>query len=694
MIVKNSGNHIISTLQHILPIIDTYTILDTGSTDNTISNIKNTLKGVDGSIFTEPFVDFSTSRNRSLDLSKGNCKYQIILDDTYQVNGINNLKKLLTRLDKPGFALRIKDGKSKNEYFSYRIIRTKDNIRYKYKVHELLDFGDKEIYTINDDHIFIYDEVSDYMETRTNSRILSDIKLLKEDLDIYKNDTRILCYLGILYHKLFKYDTSLSYLNKVIKNNDNKEWSHIAYSIIYSIYRIKNKPIENLLKNFLLISNDRADPYYYLAHYYFNNQRYEEACKLLKMAVKIKIPNSLFPVNLEIYNNEVWILLIECLYKLNHFSEVSKLLKLNHSRLRNNFRFINILSTLTNNKPESSLTLEKKIVVFCSKSFIKDWSPDHITKECSGSELILSSLAKSLVNHYRVFIFGNVIEGCYDGVEYYNYNKLLEFCNKYVIDYYISLRRVVDILYLPNIKNVYLWVQDTNISQEMYFQYHTQKFRKVLCLSDWHTNIIKNTYDIPNNYLNKTFNCINYDYFQKDIPKQPFRFIYSSHPSRGLVYLLKMMPKIKKLYPQTTLYIFSNKLDTYLQDIVDTLDYVIVSPRLNREKICEEYLKSDVWLYPTHFHETFCITAIEAQAAGCLCATIDIGSLGEVVGNRGVVVSGDIKEESIRDKLITKLDFVMKNKIIKERMIEKGKEYSKRFTIDKLSESWRKKYLN
>ena len=51
MIVKNSGDEIIPMLNAIKNYIDHWTILDTGSTDNTMDNIRNTLKDVPGNLY-------------------------------------------------------------------------------------------------------------------------------------------------------------------------------------------------------------------------------------------------------------------------------------------------------------------------------------------------------------------------------------------------------------------------------------------------------------------------------------------------------------------------------------------------------------------------------------------------------------------------------------------------------------------
>ena len=96
MIVKNSGQMLTDVLYNIKPYIDHWTILDTGSTDGTQSVILDVLSDVPGNLYEEPFIDFLTTRNRNLDLTQGRCKYTLILDDSYFLNGGQQLREYLS----------------------------------------------------------------------------------------------------------------------------------------------------------------------------------------------------------------------------------------------------------------------------------------------------------------------------------------------------------------------------------------------------------------------------------------------------------------------------------------------------------------------------------------------------------------------------------------------------------------------
>lgn len=669
MIVKNSGKQIINTLNSIKNIIDCYTILDTGSSDNTIQHIKDTLQTIPGHIFQEPFVDFSTTRNRSLDLSQKNCKYQLILDDTYELVGAESLITLLKQINTPGFAIKITNH-TNDVYYSYRIIRTSDNIRYKYKVHELLQFNNEkdDVFIINKDNIYIRDIVDPYMIQRTQHRIYQDLNFLQSDLLSYPNDPRIFCYLGIVYFILNDYKQSISYFEKCISNKNNKNYCFISYSYLYSIYKTKSDvDISSFLHDFKNTFPDRAEPLFFLSLNYYSNKQYKKTLRALKIASKINIPDTLFPIDTNIYTKEIPFLLCETLFLCKEYQKTSDLLEIYHKKFTNNFRIVNMIFNMTHSLPCKSITLEKEIIVFCIHHTHKSWSPNE------QPEHQIIHLSKKLSKNYRVFVFGNVQDGIYDGIEYFNHKHLLEFCNNYKIKTLIVTNDTNNLLYLPNIEGVILWLYQDITSH--YLQYHQTKLKKIICNTQYQIDKVKNQYNIPNYYLDTYIDTslIRDINFNDDISKIKHRFMYTGDTIHGLEYVLDMIPFIKDIFPDTTLYIFvKNKLSENLQNIIEHLDYVFCEAMLPYDKLYIEYQKSDVWFYPTSIPETSFDLILLSQLSKCLCVTSNLGILSEAVKNKGIILEGEIKDINVQHKMIQKIKFVLDNTIIKNNLISKA----------------------
>ena len=130
-----------------------------------------------GQLYQEPFINFRDSRNRCLDLSGKECKFVIMLDDTYKVEEKLRDFLITVRGDQfsDSFSLYIKSNDS--EYGSNRIIKSDSGLRYIYKLHEVITPKNNINVIIPMHHAFIFDYRSDYMEKRTMDRKKYDLKI-------------------------------------------------------------------------------------------------------------------------------------------------------------------------------------------------------------------------------------------------------------------------------------------------------------------------------------------------------------------------------------------------------------------------------------------------------------------------------------------------------------------------------------
>lgn len=71
MIVKNESRVIRRCLESVKGLIDFWTIVDTGSTDETKEIIRECLKGIPGKLHERPWVDFAQNRNEAMRLAEG-----------------------------------------------------------------------------------------------------------------------------------------------------------------------------------------------------------------------------------------------------------------------------------------------------------------------------------------------------------------------------------------------------------------------------------------------------------------------------------------------------------------------------------------------------------------------------------------------------------------------------------------------
>ena len=102
MIVRDEGKVIKRLLDSVAPFIDWYTIVDTGSEDNTKAIIKEVMDGhgIEGEIVDHEWFSFSDARNKAIQSMKGKADWGFIIDADEQLI-LDNLNKeeLLSFLD-------------------------------------------------------------------------------------------------------------------------------------------------------------------------------------------------------------------------------------------------------------------------------------------------------------------------------------------------------------------------------------------------------------------------------------------------------------------------------------------------------------------------------------------------------------------------------------------------------------------
>jgi glycosyltransferase involved in cell wall biosynthesis len=140
MIVKDESHIIHEVLQCTKDLIDTYCILDTGSTDNTIQIIKNffEIHEIPGEVHESPWKGFGESRSEALSLCDGKMDYIFMIDAddlvTYPPNFKAFLKNRLEELNPNALNINIKRGNI--DYQRTQMFKAGDGWKYVGALHE------------------------------------------------------------------------------------------------------------------------------------------------------------------------------------------------------------------------------------------------------------------------------------------------------------------------------------------------------------------------------------------------------------------------------------------------------------------------------------------------------------------------------------------------------------------------------
>ena len=334
---------------------------------------------------------------------------------------------------------------------------------------------------------------------------------------------------------------------------------------------------------------------------------------------------------------------------------------------------------------------DKSVVFFCSSAF-EEWGPESLIKGCGGSEEAIIQLSKRLVKRgFEVTVYNNCIkEGRFDGVDWVRFerfnprdifNVLISWRNNQFIDDRIATKKFIDMHDVPD---------------EAFYTDETTKDVKLFVKSHYHRSLFKNIESddkfviIPNGIDTAQFNRDN---------KVKNNLVWSSSYDRGLQNLLEMWPDIKKEVPDATLDVYYgfNLFDTtpwgskpegqkwkkYMLDMLGQ-DGVTHHGRVGTEEIAKAYNKADIWAYPTKFPEICCLTATKAMAAGAIPVSTDFAVLKERI--QGIMIEGDIEEQSVKDKFKSELISLMKDDKRKEEIRNKMDVSS--YDWEKIADRW------
>ena len=723
MIVKNAGEKFEEVLTRNLPIIDRWTILDTGSTDNTIDIIKKVLVGKKkGELFQEPFIDFGASRNRCLELAGDSCKYKLMLDDTYIIEG--ELRDFLevTRGDQFSDSFSLYITSDDVQYCSNRITKTTSNLKYIYKIHEVIQMENNVNVCVPINKARIFDIRADYMEKRTMNRKEYDLKLLFEMVEELPNDPRHLYYIGQTYNLIKKYELAFEYFMKRVEhpvegNLQEKLDACFEAGRLANFFLNKSwDECEKIYWRVFEMDKTRPEAMYFIGiHHYLEGSKFE-AYKYMKKAFEIGYPvHCQYSLKPTLSFHFVPKFLSELCYYYEDYETGEKCCKLfldtkimgdeyydTMKSWHDIFVILNRYNVKNMNtnpyKPENP-----SYFCFLADGGFNQWSGSTILKQgVGGSETYIIELAKYIQKSgkYNVIVFCNCEKSeFFEGVEYRHILEYFDFVREVSVEHCIISRysEYIPFSLKSNVQNVYFVAHDLTPTG-MIFPLE-DKFKKVFCLSEWHVEHFTSIFPQLKNITVPFYYGIDKELFDNNnTSKKPYKFIYSSFPHRGLLALLQMWPRIIKKYPSASLYIHCDVenqwvnenatehmklLKEVLYDMLKNIKYnIYYMGWTSKEKLAQSWKTADVWLYPCIFRETFCLTALEAAISKTLVVTNDLAALKNTVGDRGVVVpmEGELISEKWYDECLNKMFDVLDNREKREYYVNKNYEWAKNMT--------------
>lgn len=330
IMVKDEEKRILTTLKSIKNQVDGIVMLDTGSTDETISISKNFAleNNLPFHLKKKTFQDFSTTRNIMLKFAKKfDYTHLFLLDcnDELKCGSFQNFKScnddneekkckhdnLLRSLIQENSTYKIfllkqqwYTGSETINFYNIRLIQNNIDIEYKGSVHEYLDAG--SLPHLKTDNVLIFqDRVLDN-DGKTSNRWESDLKLLLRDIKKNPTCSRTCFYLAQTYECL-KDDsnTFIWYKNRTTMNGFLEE-KFLSFLKCAKYETDTDKKILWYLKS-LEIFQDRAEPFLEISRIYRSRDHFFIAYHFASIACSLEFPkNCILFVNKKIYNHDRW----------------------------------------------------------------------------------------------------------------------------------------------------------------------------------------------------------------------------------------------------------------------------------------------------------------------------------------------------------------------------------------------------
>jgi 2-polyprenyl-3-methyl-5-hydroxy-6-metoxy-1,4-benzoquinol methylase/tetratricopeptide (TPR) repeat protein len=693
--------------------------------------------------------DFSNKRNFLVGRTESPYYFRMDCDDEIEHPGnIKDLFKKAVELSLdivylPYIYSRDEDGNCFAEHWRETIIKKQPSVYWKKSIHENIFAEDEsKIKSMKADNIrLIHNLTPEHAANSTKRNLILLIKEFEQDKE--NTDPRTIAYIGRVFMGQGYWKESIPFLELLIKKSgwdDDKyfAWVHLAEC---------HKSLGNLdlaigaCNEAFEINTSFPDAYICKGSIHLMKENYDKALDWLMYGLVRKKPDTMFCIDPSVYGWRVRMYVAlaylgKGMYEdaLKWFFEAKALAPKNQAVISKEKTFIeayesskyiqDLLGVIKyTNNPESAEKIvetipnnilqdergwvvknkfakpvywsRKSVVIFCGLSW-EDWTPPNVLSGIGGSEEAVIYLAKALVKQgWEVTVFNQCGEyaGTYDGVVYRNY---YEFNVKDTFHIFISWRH--DIFRDSNIRcrKKIVWLHDIPNKEE--YKDAKTHLDKIIVLSQFHKSLLPK---LPERNVYVSSNGINIEDFKPSIlPRNPHRMIYTSSYDRGIEHLLVMWKDIRDAVPDAELHLFygwktydemmkaGRRSKKYRQVMTELMkqDGIFEHGRIGHRQLIKEFQKSGLWVYPSHFEEISCISAMKAQACGCVPVCTDYAALNETVMG-GIKVHGKCGEGDTNEIFKTELIKVLKDTDYQEKL-RKELPDKNIFSWEKVAKKW------
>lgn len=296
MIVKNESKVIKRCLVSVKHLIDSWCIVDTGSTDETLTIISDTLKEIPGQIHQRPWFNFGFNRSEAMFLAKQKHSDYLLLidaDNEVQVDGFNP-ESLTADLY---YARHI----GSLDYCRPILVKSSFDWEWVGSTHEYIRSDQaKKFDTIKSLRFIAHDDGSSRSE-----KFKRDIELLTEEIKSQPTNSRSVFYLAQSYRDIGNLEQATHYYKQrsVMKGWEEEIW-YSKYQIA-RLSEIQGNPWQQPLTEYLdayEFRPTRVEPLYRICSHYRATNEHNLAKLYGEVALNKSYPDDLLFIEKWIYD--------------------------------------------------------------------------------------------------------------------------------------------------------------------------------------------------------------------------------------------------------------------------------------------------------------------------------------------------------------------------------------------------------
>lgn len=296
MIVKDEAHVIARCLESVRPFVDTWVIVDTGSTDDTVAVIERAMAGLPGHLLHEPWVDFAHNRTVSLDAARPLADHVLVID----ADEVLEPDAGFTWPDTMADAVRIRMVTPGTTFWLTKLLRSALPWRFEGVLHEYPACSEPHE-SGNIDGVRIrglFDSARNQRPQR--EKYLADAAVLERALADEPQNARYTFYLAQSYRDAGELESALAWYRTRAGMPGWEEETWYALLQVGQLTERLGRPPGEVVDAYLAAYEARprrAEPLYELARFQREAKRFESALLFARAAAAVPRPDDMLFLN-------------------------------------------------------------------------------------------------------------------------------------------------------------------------------------------------------------------------------------------------------------------------------------------------------------------------------------------------------------------------------------------------------------